>query len=33
MVLTILDRAGVYATAPDERDIDVQFANPLDDEE
>lgn len=33
MVLTILDRAGVYATAPEERDIDVQFANPLDDEE
>jgi hypothetical protein len=33
IILTILDQAGVYATTPDERDIDVQFANPLEEEE
>ena len=29
MALTILDRAGVYATTPAERQVDVVFANPL----
>ena len=33
MVLTLLDRAGVYATAPQERDIEVVFADPLGEEE
>ena len=29
MVLTLLDRAGVYSTSPDERQVEVVFANPL----
>ena len=29
MILTILDKAGVYATTPAERQMDVVFANPL----
>lgn len=29
LALTILDKAGVYATAPAERQVDVVFANPL----
>lgn len=33
MILTILDKAGVYATTPDERKVDVVFANPLPEDE
>lgn len=33
MVLTILDKAGVYATTPEERLVDVVFANPLPEDE
>ena len=33
MVLTILDRAGVYATTAEERAVDVVFANPLPEDE
>jgi len=29
MALTILDKAGVYATQPQEREVEVVFANPL----
>lgn len=33
IILTILDKAGVYATTPDERRVDVVFANPLPEDE
>ncbi len=33
MILTILDKAGVYTTTPGERQIDVVFANPLPEDE
>lgn len=33
MALTILDQAGVYATEPQEREVEVVFANPLELEE
>ena len=33
MALTVLDKAGVYATSPEEREVEVVFANPLPTEE
>jgi len=33
MVLTMLDRAGVYPTTPEERNVEVQFSDPLDEQE
>jgi len=33
MALTVLDKAGVYATAPEEREVEVVFPNPLPTEE
>jgi hypothetical protein len=33
MILEILDRAGIYATSPEEREMDIVFPNPLPEDE
>jgi hypothetical protein len=33
MILEILDRAGIYATNPEEREVDIVFPNPLPEDE